>query len=118
MDRVRWGFNTRVVSCGLVSILYRFIIITVVERVPNPAREPSPYLLCAPTGRRVLGAWVCRQCAYTVTARGCSAIFGCGVLGGCVRCGYRCCVCLPRLSRSMLFLRRIRPHIRSFPDCA
>ena len=72
MDRVRWGFNTRVVSCGLVSILYRFIIITVVERVPNPAREPSPYLLCAPTGRCVLGAWVCRQCAYTVTVRGCN----------------------------------------------
>ena len=43
LDRVRWGFNTRVVSCGLVSILYRFIIITVVERVPNPSRDPSSH---------------------------------------------------------------------------
>ena len=70
MDRVRWGFSARVVSCGLASTLYRFIIITVVERVPNPAREPSPYLLCAHTMCCVLGACVCRQRAYTVTVRG------------------------------------------------
>jgi hypothetical protein len=139
---VRWGFSTRVVSCGLASNLYRFTIVTVVERVPNPTREPSPYLLCAHTVRCVLGAWVCRQCAYTVTGRGCSVrrhgpvsllplrassvrhIPDAWVRGSCafmitVR-GRGARLHGPSSlspSRPMLFLRRIRPHIRSFPDC-
>ena len=46
MDRVWWGFTACVVSCGLALILYRFIIIIVVERVLNPARDPSSHLKC------------------------------------------------------------------------
>ena len=56
MGRIWWGFTACVMSCGLFLVLYRFIIIIVVERVPNPARAPSSHLLCAPTDRRVFGA--------------------------------------------------------------
>ena len=140
MDRIWWGLTACVVSCGLFSVLYRFIIIIVVERVLNPSRDPSSHLLCAPTDRRASGTRVCRHCAFTITVRGCSvrrhgpvslllflcrvgymchAIFRCGVLSGCVRySGHRFGVCWPHPSRFVLCLQRPGPRTCPLSDCA